>query len=106
MRVNLDPLVNNQSMTSSFLSPTIQVVQGQISSIQASWTGSPVGSLQLLISNDDVVYSVYTGSVTAVSGAGNFLWNLLSCGFNYIKVQYTSTSGTGSLTITTSYKGN
>jgi hypothetical protein len=107
MRVNEYPnLISNASMTTNITSIPMPVTQGQIAAIQANWSGSPVGSLELLISNDNIIYSVYTGSSTAVSGAGNFLWNLLSCGFNWIQVQYTFTSGTGTLNVTTSYKGN
>ncbi len=93
-------------MSGNLLSAAMPITQGYIGAIQAVWTGAPVGSLALLISNDGVTYSSYTGSSTAVSGAGNFMWNLASCGFNYIKLQYTFTSGTGVLNASSSYKGN
>lgn len=108
MRVNEYPsLVTNGSMGADITSSAMPVTQGQIAAIQAVWTGgSALGTLTLRISNDNVTYSDYTGSATAVSGAGDFLWNLISCGFNYVKVKYTRTSGTGTLNVTSSYKGN
>ncbi len=107
MRVNEFPLlVVNGSMATNLTSIPMPVTQGQIAAIQASWTGTPVGSLELLISNDNIIYSVYTGSLTLVSGPGNFLWNMLSCGFNWVELAYTATSGTGVLNVTSSYKGN
>lgn len=79
--------------------------QAALGGIQAVWTGSPVGTLILQISNDNVTFSDYTGSSTAVSGAGDFMWNLLDIGYQWIRVKYTRVSGTGSLTVTLSYKG-
>lgn len=105
MRVFEYALDSAASMGADHTSPAQALQQMQIASVQAVWTGSPVGTLSLLISNDGVTYSTYTGSSTAVSGAGDFVWNLASLGFNYVKVKYTRASGTGSLNITVSGKG-
>lgn len=113
MRVFNYKLLTNGDMSGNTNSPPQQLVQMQISSIQANFTGSPVGSLKLQITNDDpnivgssnVVWSDYSGSSTAVSGSGNFLWNLLSNGYNFVRVVYTFISGTGSLSVTASGKG-
>lgn len=107
MRVNENPiLVVNHAMTSSFLSVAMPITQGYIGAIQAVWTGTPTGTLQLLISNDNIIYSVYSGSQVALAGAaGDFLWNLVSCGFNYVKLQYVFGSSNGVLNATSSYKG-
>ena len=92
-------------MDASITSPSFHIHQGWLVSLQAAWTGAPIGSLELLISNDNITFSVYTGSVTVVSGPGNFLWNCVACAFNYIQVQYTLGSGTGTLNVTANYKG-
>jgi hypothetical protein len=103
--VEYPSLVVNGDMSGNITSIPFLITQGWIGAIQAHWTGAPVGTIELLISNDNVIYSVYTGSSTTVSGSGDFLWNLAACGFNYIKVQYTFTSGTGTLNVTANYKG-
>ena len=105
MRVFEYQLLTNGDMAADITSPVQQLTQMAMCSIQANFTGSPVGSLILQISNDNLVWTDYTGSSTAVSGAGNFLWNLVSTGFQFVRVFYDRTSGTGSLSITVNGKG-
>lgn len=108
MRANEYPnLVVNGDMSSNINSNVMPVVQGQIGAIQAIWTGTPTGTLKLQISNDMIVWTDYSGSSVSLTGsAGNFLWNLLSMGYNYIQLIYTASSSTGTLNATSSYKGN
>ena len=107
MRVNEFPkLVVAGNMSGNIVSDAMPITQGYVGAVQAVWTGTPAGTLELLISNDGITYSVYTGSTTVVSGPGDFIWNLTTCGFNFVRVQYTATSGTGSLNVSSSYKGN
>lgn len=66
-------------------------------------TGSPVGTLVLQVSNssttDFVDLSETNNDTTfAVSASGAKLWNVWAMSFNYIRVKYTATSGTGSFT--------
>lgn len=104
--VEYPSLVVNGSMTGNITSVSFPVSQASIASLQAVWTGTPVGALTILISNDDVNYTTYTGSSVSIAGsAGNFLWNLISCGFNFVRVLYTASSSTGTLNVTGSYKG-
>lgn len=118
-------IMNNVSMTTSGNSTGVDCNQIALASIQASWTGSTAaGTLQLQISNDIVPvdpstsnpvgpdpaglvvnWSNYTGSQTAVTGSGNFTWNLVYVGFRWIRLQYTATSGTGVINATFSGKG-
>ena len=99
-------LLTAQSMTGSFASPSIDLWYKEWGSIQASWTGaSASGTLNLAVSNDNVNFSTYTGSSTTVLGPGNFLWNMLFCGFRYVELVYTVTSGTGSLAAIAVAKG-
>lgn len=84
--------------------PALNVRTTGFMSIQAVWTGSPVGTIALKFSNDNVTYTDYSGSAVAVSGAGDTGWLLDSVEFYWIKVVYTKTSGTGSLTVKTMSK--
>lgn len=89
-------------------------------SIQAVFTGSPVGTLTLEVSND-IVYQIpggganlaagvttwttYTGSSQAISAAGDFTYILADSNFRFLRLKYTKSSGTGSITATFSGKG-
>ena len=83
-------------------------------SVQLVWTGSPVGSFKLQASNDAgspnagndpllaqnvTNWTDIDGSAVSVSVAGNIMWNYQNCGYNFIRVVWTRTSGTGSLTV-------
>lgn len=117
-------MATNQSMATSFKSTGIDLNQTVLYSIEAVWTGAPVGSFNLEVSNDIVAVApsatnpvgpdpaanvvnwvTYTGSATAVSGPGNFLWNVLEAGYRWVRVSYTAASGSGSCNIQYSGKG-
>lgn len=113
-------MVTNGDMSASINSVGIILDQIPLASIHAVWTGSPVGTLKLQVSNDLVKIPVsgsadmaanvvnwtdYTGSSQAVSGAGDFMFNLLSNGYYWIRLVYTRSSGTGTLNVTFSGKG-
>src|ERR1019366_5264558 len=107
----------------SFKSNGVSLNQIVLYSIEAVWTGTPVGSFNLEVSNDDVPVAptptnpgsnpsalvvnwvTYTGSSTTVSGAGNFLWNCLEAGYRWVRVSYTASSSTGTVSIQFSGKG-
>lgn len=111
-------------MATSSNSIGIDCNQHALAAIQASWSGTPVGSLKLQISNDIVPvdpsdtnlvgtdpaglvvnWSDYTGSTVAVSGPGNFTWNLVYVGYRWIRLVYTSSSSVGTINATFSGKG-
>lgn len=84
--------------------------------IQASFTGSPVGTLVLQGSNDAVPnaqftaspptnWTAITGSSTSVSSSGLFLFNAGDVYYNWIRAVYTPSSGTGTLTVVGNAKG-
>lgn len=88
--------------------------------IQAVFSGSPVGTVKLQGScdhggsgmpgqppNDAAVvnWNDIKDSSTAVTGAGIVDWNYNGVFYNWIRLVYTATSGTGSLTVTVKTKG-
>lgn len=106
MRVFEFRLLEDGDMSGNITSIPQQLNSIAMASIQAVWTGgSASGSLKLQISNDNVTYSDYTGSSTPVSGAGDFIWNIVATPYPWIRVVYTRTSGTGLLNITVNGKG-
>lgn len=104
--IRFDPtqIALNVSMGASFNSTVLDLDYTTDASITAVWTGSPVGSLKLQISNDivDVGTSVvnwidYTDSTYAVTAAGSFVWNISRANYRWLRVSYTRTSGTGTM---------
>ena len=72
-------------------------------SVQATFTGSPVGSIKLQASNnpallgwDDVTGPGVT-TVTAVTSAGTYMVNVEFAGYSQVQLVYTATSGSGTL---------
>ncbi len=86
-------------------SSSVDMTEFAIGAIQAVYTGSPVGTFKLQISNDNSTFSDYTGSSNAITVAGDFMWNLVDAGYSYVRLVYTKTSGTGSVTAKAVAKG-
>lgn len=112
MRTNTINMISSgaQNMASSWNSDPLYVGQAFGFSIQAVWTGVPVGTFKLQISNDAgnneqssnpstanvTNWSDYTGSSQAISGAGNWAWDVTISAARWVRLVYTATSGTGS----------
>lgn len=88
-------------------------------SYQAVLTGAPVGTLKLQMSNDAGTitsaaahtgtgvtnWTDITGSSFAVAAAGNWGWDYTLPAFRWVRLVYTPTSGTGTISVTVSAKG-
>lgn len=120
MKKEAVPIYINQSMTTSSKSIGIDINQEFAWSIQAEWTGAPVGTLTIEVSNDIVPvapatpsngnpvgpnpaanvvnWSTYTGSAVVVSGtSGNWMYISQLGPYRWVRLSYTATSGTGTL---------
>jgi hypothetical protein len=110
-RLSNELIFNAVSMASNQTSVPLDIAESGNCSLNAYWTGtSPVGSLVILGSNGDSVGKLpasndpswATVSTTAISGnSGSVVVNLAGNNrpsYYYIMFQYTSSSGTGSLT--------
>ncbi len=86
-------------------SSSVDMTEFALGAIQAVFTGAPVGTFKLQISNDGTTFSDYTGSSAAISAAGDFIWNLVDAGYLSVRLVYTKTSGTGSVTAKAVAKG-
>lgn len=81
-------------------------------SIQAKYTGAPVGTLSLQATNDAPnsplgaqEWVEIAGSSVAVSASGTYLYNLDLAFFGWIRLAWVFTSGTGTLTAKIVTKG-
>jgi len=124
MRVNNeDLLVINGEPAPSDMSVSINmrpIWLGHIKdySIQLVFTGAPVGEFKLQASNDLGMpasagdsqkyvgvdnWTDVEGSDQAISAAGNHMYQVQNAGYNWVRVVYTATSGSGTLTKARSY---
>lgn len=73
--------------------------------VQSVWTGStsPVGTVALSGSNDNVTFTPISGSSQAVNGANSFIWTGFA-DYKFLQVVYTRTSGGASDTITSTIR--
>lgn len=98
----------NQSMAADFFSPQIATSQMHSITIQATWTGAPVGELFVQVSTDAptnptfmraaVNWTECDGTQVDISGPGTFAW-LDATARSFMRVGYRRTSGTGSINI-------
>ena len=98
----------SSAMTASITSEAVNVQSMTRVAIQAIYTGSPVGSLKLQAANSltSQTWTDVSNSTVAVSAAGNQLWNVSDIGYALIRVVYTFTSGSGTLEVIVSGKGD
>lgn len=113
MRVSKVTLTVDLSATGNSLPVEIMFLNGY--SIVASWTGTPTGTLSLEGSNNawdenalipsqtnsssSATWVAINGSSTSLTGAaGSYMWNAADQNFQAVRIKYTRTSGTGSLT--------
>jgi len=99
-------------MAASINSDAVLIDQIYGYAVQCVFTGSPVGTLKIQTSCDILqgteVVSTWTdlaGATFAVSAAGNASFNYDAQYYQYFRVVYTRTSGTGALSITYNGKG-
>ena len=113
MRVSKVTLTVDLSATGNSLPVEIMFLNGY--SIVASWTGTPTGTLTLEGSNNawnedalipsqanastSATWVAINGSSTSLTGAaGSYMWNASDQNFQAVRVKYTRTNGTGTLT--------
>jgi hypothetical protein len=107
MLVNNAPIITNGDMTSDITSTPIYLEQESLLSIQAVWTGTPVGNFKIQTSDDFYTidqaslvthWTDYTGSTQAAGGAaGNVTWRIADAGDRWYRVVYTAGSSSGTV---------
>lgn len=93
-----DILLSSVSMGADITSDSQQLTNMFGFSIQAVYTGSPVGALKLEASLDKVTWNDVEDSSVSITDAGSTLWNVSEVQYPYVRVFYDFTSGSGSLT--------
>jgi len=102
------PIVGGNSgisgdMSSNITSLPVNLDETCTYNVQATFTGSPVGSIKLQGSNNPVLlgWVDITGpgvtTVTPVTSAGTYMVNVEFAGYSQVQLVYTATSGSGTL---------
>lgn len=102
------PIVTNGDMSSSINSTPINLDSIVTYSVQAVFTGTPSGTLQLQGSNDNVLtgdpmnatptnWTVIVDSISGISTAGTYTVNVEIPGYSWVRLQYVRTAGSGTL---------
>lgn len=99
-------IINAQSMTSDIISNSININETILSGIQAVWSAgaSPIGTLTVQVSNNDIDYTDFGSSLAVAGNSGSDAFNLQELGFGFMRVHYTAISGTGTLTVSCNRK--
>lgn len=119
MRVNNDNLLDNGPVNLGSAANLQPIWLGHIIhySIQLKYTGSPAGTFKLQASNDpgsinssdaanQAPISNWTDvadSTITVAAAGDCMYTVENAGYNWVRVVWTPTSGSGSLTVARAY---
>ncbi len=107
------PVVTNGDMSANINSLITNIQQIPYVSYSVSWTGAPVGSFSVQVSNDYELNSAgqvlnagtwdtlpLTNPVTASGSAGNGFIDIRGTSAAWIQLVYTATSGSGTLNAT------
>lgn len=119
MRILTTVLANATSAATSFNTPGISLEQQFGYSLQYIITGTPVGTLTIQGSNDTGFNAPAGGPVSAqnvvnwstvtagqaITTTGTFLINMPDVMYKWVRVAYTSTSGSGNITVEITTKG-
>lgn len=76
-------------------------------SVQAIYNGpNPRGTMSLNASLDGVNFAQIDNSSVLISSSGNYVWNVISANYDYVKFQFASSAASsGSLTVLFYSKG-
>jgi hypothetical protein len=99
-----DAGASSNSMTENLTSNSIDIRTVYGCSLQFKYTGAPVGTMTVEATDDEIIPAVSQNWVTvlnssvAVSGTGDHIYNIAGLNTGFIRLRYTFTSGTGTLT--------
>lgn len=93
-------LTNGDMSQASLQSKAMDMLAFPFGALEAIWTGTPTGILKVEGSLDGTAFYPINVFVNNPAGSANStLINMQGVGFRYMRLVYTRTSGTGSLTI-------
>lgn len=116
MRADRILIASSKSLGANYTSPAVNLEYIYGYSVQAIWTGSPVGHIALQMSLDyrpanpslnlaEVAgtWDEIDGSSADTTGINSFSWNVNTANYPFFRVKFTWTSGSGTLTFLYAY---
>lgn len=99
-------LFNAISVAVSNASSILDVKEALSMVVQVSWSGSsPLGTILIQGSCDGTIFTTISGGSVAVTGnTGSALINVTEKGISHLQAVYTTTSGTGTITVVVNAK--
>jgi hypothetical protein len=95
-------LIGTMASTNTIYSNVQIIPQYHNIGLEVTWTGTPTGTISVLgsISGNNFYALTFSPALTQPAGsAGGYLIDLNQVPFTYLAVQYTNSSGSGSLTV-------
>lgn len=108
IKIKQEAILDLESMAASFESEAIDILYFRGYSISLIFTGSPVGTAKLQISNDTEEPSNWvdlTDSSVSITEAGSIVYEVTESFSSFVKVVYTRSSGSGSMSGNITAKG-
>lgn len=102
-------LVGTMSGTNTIYTNIIGLRQSDNQGIEITFTGTPTGTLQVMVSNSGINFYALTYSpaiVQPAGSAGGFVIANIGIPFQYCFLQYTNASGSGTITAYCQCKSN
>lgn len=95
-----------QTLGATFNSGSLRVADHVLVNIYLKWAGStPVGSFKIQVSNDSddtpSNWEDLSGTTVAVTNDGSNMWNINNTGFRWMRIVYTRTSGSATISVAT-----
>jgi hypothetical protein len=105
--VRNSPIIIAGDMSGDLSSSAIDISDISNYAVQFSWVGTaPVGSVNVLISNDGVGFDLLASAKSLSGNSGTLIIKDSDTGYKYVKAIFTFTSGVGSLNASISGKRN
>lgn len=107
MRTAQIPLQNNVDISVDQTSKSQDIEQIFSYAVQCTFTGaSPLGTLSIQISIDNVNFADAPATSTAISATGTFVFNIPDAAYQYFRVKFVHTGGSvGNMTSLCFIKG-
>lgn len=97
------------SGTNTIYTNIIGIRQMDNQGVELTWTGTPTGTIQVMVSNSGINFYALTFSpqLAQPTGApGGYVISMTALPFQFMFVQYTNTSGSGAITAYSQCKAN
>ena len=92
-------LMDGVSLGASVDSAALDMSSVKDTCLQITFSSGATGSIGILGSNDDANYGIVASAIAISGSAGTSMVPLSNIGFKFLKISYTRTLGTGTITV-------